>query len=69
MLAVLRDAVSGVQYSEEKFSGRGNFSLGVYMGSDSIPQKGLLDESINRGLVCAHMQSFAWTPKILTFMS
>ena len=31
--------------------------------------KTLLDESINRGLVCAHMHSIARTPKILTFMS
>ena len=28
----------------------------------------LLDESINRGLVCAHMHSITWTQKILTFM-
>ena len=51
------------------------------MGSDSSPssppppppppptQKTLLGESINRGLVCAHMHSFARTQKILTFMS
>ena len=31
----------------EKFSGRGNFSLGVNMGSNSIPLKTLSDESIN----------------------
>ena len=30
-----------------KFSGRGDFSLGVNMGLNSIPQKTLLDESIN----------------------
>ena len=52
-----------------KFSGRGDFSLGVNMGSNSIPQKTLLDESINRGLVCAHMHFIARTQKILTFMS
>ena len=39
------------------------------MGSDSIPQKTLLDLSINRGLVCAHMHSIAQTPKILASMS
>ena len=39
------------------------------MGSNSIPQKTLLDESINRGLVCAHMHFIARTQKILTFMS
>ena len=38
------------------------------MGSDSIPSK-LLDESVNRGLVCAHMHSISRTQKILTFMS
>ena len=39
------------------------------MGSDSIPLKTLSDESINRGLVCAHMHSTARSQKILTFMS
>ena len=39
------------------FSGRGDFSLGVNMGSNSIPPRTLSDESINRGLVCAHMHS------------
>ena len=38
------------------------------MDSDSIPQK-LSVESINRGLVCAHMHSIARTQKILMFMS
>ena len=52
-----------------KFSCRGDFSLGVNMGSNSIPPKTLLDESINRGLVCAHMHFIARTQKILTFMS
>ena len=51
------------------FSGRGDFSPGVNMGSNSIPQKTLSDESINRGLVCAHMHFIARTQKILTFMS
>ena len=39
------------------------------MGSDSIPLDTLLDDSINRGLVCAHMHSNARTQKVLTFMS
>ena len=52
-----------------KFSGRGDFSLGVNMCSNSIPPKTLSDESINRGLVCAHMHFIARTQKILTFMS
>ena len=51
------------------FSSRGDFSLGVNMGSNSIPPKTLSDESINRGLVCAHMHFIARTEKILTFMS
>ena len=50
------------------FSGRGDFSLGVNMGSSSIPPKTFSDESINRGLVCAHMHFIARTQKILTFM-
>ena len=36
------------------FSSRGDFSLGVNIDSDSIPQN-LLGESINQGLVYAHM--------------
>ena len=52
-----------------KFFGRGDFSLGVNMGSNSIPPKTPPDESINRGLVCAHMHFIARTQKILTFMS
>ena len=43
--------------------------LGVNMGSNSIPPKTLSDESVNRGLVCAHMHFIARTQKILTFMS
>ena len=45
------------------------YSHGVNMGSNSIPPKTSLDESINRGLVCAHMHFIARTQKILTFMS
>ena len=52
-----------------EFSGRGDFSLGINMGSNSIPPKTLSDKSINRGLVCAHTLFIARTPKILTFMS
>ena len=50
------------------FSGGGDFSLGVNMGSNSIPPKTPSDESINRGLVCAYMHFIARTQKILTFM-
>ena len=39
------------------------------MGSNSIPPKTLSDESINRGIVCAHIHFIARTQKILTFMS
>ena len=39
------------------------------MGSNFIPPKTLSDESINRGLVFAHMHFIARTQKILTFMS
>ena len=38
------------------------------MGSNFIPPKTLSDESINRGLVCAHTHFIAQTQKILTFM-
>ena len=51
------------------FYGRGDFSLGVNMGSNSIPPKTLSDESIDRGLVCAYMHYIARTQKILTFTS
>ena len=51
------------------FPVQGIFPFGVNMGSNSIPQKTLSDESINRGLVCAHMDFIARTQKIPTFMS
>ena len=43
------------------FSCRRNYAPGVNMGSDSIPTKTLLDESINWSLVCAHMHSIVRT--------
>ena len=46
-----------------------NFSFGVNMGSDSIPQKSLSDENINLNLVYTYMHSIAWTQKILTFIN
>ena len=61
--------VSRVRSSSGDIFGRGDFSLGVNMGSNSIPPKTPSDESINRGLVCAHMHFIARTQKILTFMS
>ena len=39
------------------------------MGSNSILPKTLSDESINRGVVCAHMHFITQTQKILTVMS
>ena len=49
--------------SGKNFSSRGDFSPGVSKGSDSIAPQTLLDESINRGLVCAHMHSITRTQK------
>ena len=43
-----------------ELSGRGEFSLEVNMGSDSISPKHS-DKSINRGLVSSHMHSTTWT--------
>ena len=65
-LAVLLDAASWVPSSSgEIFFGRGDFSLGFGLHSP----KSVSDESINWGLVCAHMHSIARTQKILMFMS
>ena len=61
--------VSRVRSSSGDIFGRGDFSLGVNMGSNSIPQKTPSDESINRGLVCVYMHFIARIQKILTFMS
>ena len=41
----------------------GDFSLGVNMGSDSYSPKTLSDESINWGIVCAHMYSIVRTQR------
>ena len=60
---------SRVRSSSGDIFGRGDFSLGVNMGSNSIPPETPSDESINRGLVCAYMHFIAWTQKILAFMS
>ena len=69
-LTVLRDAASCVRSSSEgDFCGRGDFSFGVKMGSDSIPPRTLSDDSMNQSQVCANMHSIAQTQKILTFRS
>ena len=44
------------------------FPLELTWAQTPFPQT-LSDESINRGLVCAHMHFIAQTQKILTFMS
>ena len=69
VLGLAVHSVAGFDPPLGTFSGRGDFSLGVNMGSNSIPPKTLSDESINRGLVYAHMHFIARTQKILTFMS
>ena len=51
------------------FSVEGIFPLELTWVQNSIPPKTPSDESINRGLVCAHMHFIARTQKILTFMS
>ena len=50
-------------------SSRGDFFLWSLHRFWLHSLKTLLDENINRGLVCAHVHSIAWTQKILTFMS
>ena len=49
-------------------SGSGDFYLRISMGSDSISPRTLLNENINRGLVCVHKHSIVRTQKTLTFM-
>ena len=51
-----------------EFFRRGDFSLEWTWVLTPFP-KNSSDESINRGLVCAHIHSIAWTQEILTFMS
>ena len=51
------------------FPVEGIFPLELTWVQTPLPQKTLSDESINRGLVCAHMHFIARTQKILTFMS
>ena len=66
-ISILRDAASRVRPSS-KPSGGGDFLLELTGILTPFP-KTLLDEIINRGLVCAHMHSIARTQNILTFMS
>ena len=51
------------------FPAEGIFPLELTWVQTPFPPKTLSDESINRGLVCAHMHFIARTQKILTFMS
>ena len=50
------------------FPVEGIFPLELTWVQTPSPPKTLLDESINQGLVCAHMHFIAQTQKILTFM-
>ena len=50
------------------FPVEGIFPLELTWVQTPSPQKTLLDESIKRGLVCAHMHFIARTRKILTFV-
>ena len=70
-LVVLRLAVHSVAGSIllwGNFLVEGIFPLELTWVQTPVPQK-LQDESINGGLVCAHMHFIARTQKILTFMS
>ena len=51
------------------FPVEGIFPLELTWVQTPCPQKTLSDESINLGLVCAHVHFIARTQKILTFMS
>ena len=51
------------------FPVEGIFPLELTCFQTPFPPKTPSDESINRGLVCAHMHFIARTQKILTFMS
>ena len=65
----LHGAASWVRSSSvENYSSRGNFPLKSRWRLTQFP-KTLLDESINPGLVCAHIHSTAQAQKIPTFMS
>ena len=71
-LVVFRLAVHSVAGSIlhwGNFPVQGIFPLELTWVQTPFPQKTLSDESINRGLVCAHMHFIARTQKILTFMS
>ena len=50
------------------FPVEGIFPLELTWVQTPFPQKTPSDESVNRGLVCAHMHFIARTQKILTFM-
>ena len=65
--AVLRAAASRVRACCEPLV-EDIIALGLAWVLTSCP-KTLLDESINRGLVCVHIHSITWTQKVLAFMS
>ena len=71
----LLDTASWVRSScEENFSGRGNFPLELTrILTPPFPLKALSDESISRGLACAHIHSIVRrrnvTTSIVVFLS
>ena len=62
-------SVAGLILLWGNFPVEGIFPLELTWVQTPFPQKTLSDESINRGLVCAHMHFIAQTQKILTFVS
>ena len=58
----------GLTPAQEDGDDQGFVELELGPKADVTLPKTLSDESINRGLICAHMHFIAWTQKILTFM-
>ena len=68
VLGLTVHSVAGSILLWDHFPVEGIFPLELTWVQTPFPQK-LSDESINRGLVCAHMHFIARTQKTLTFMS
>ena len=68
MLGLAVHGVAGSILLWGHFPVEGIFPLELTWVQTPFPQKTPSDESINRGLVCAHMHFIARTQKILTFM-
>ena len=69
VLGLAVHSVAGSILLWEYFPVEGIFPLDLTWVQTQFPQKTLSEESINQGLVCAHMHFIARTQKILTFMS